>query len=1770
MGCRIIKSPVTGKEVNSITWEQIRDRVSSDEEADSLYEEFLTPKFIEYFGNWINPPTSRNIDGPLQRHPEMVNYIADIIQEGNSEFINEYVGFRKYHDITGSIDDIVNKEDESTLRTLKKLLDKFAKPQRVSKNINEIGEPTIEVLDDWMGGFTAETGIFSGETGEFLKTDEERLTTKATPQQLKKFKEWAKRAGLVGKYLDEMVINGKRYNASGIAKIAQNLYYIVKGKEEISEPEEITHFAVNAISQSAPGLFNQMLSKIGSDPIYDPTFKIYKNDEGYRTEDGKPDVRKIKEEAITKRLVNVLIEKETQGFWADMWDKIRLWFAGLMKKADFDPFEEAAIRIRGGETFGAENSESLKQVAFRVMKTNPGGSIGQQFRDLYNQSKYREALVVINDSLEKDRNGTIEEVLGSESLANLVEFTLGETFAQINQSSSQDKLYNDIKTNKGIPITKEINPDEKEEDGTPKQMYKVASKWIKKRVTDIVKAVYNRIRQDGDINKTQYQRAVDDIKKNYGTEGHADIEHAFSVLVDDNGLVRTSPLDDSQYKPSTTLPIYKILRDNLQERLLTFPAGTKFLSETKIYDPKRDIAGTIDFLAIEPDGKTSILDWKFMDLNTDLYNDVPWYKKKAARIQISEYKRILNEVYGVPLPDFKLTEAIPIKATYVYETGADKKKYPVLTGVTIGNVNTKLEDADYLLPVPLESQSTGDKTLDKLLRKLVGLRTTIESTPSKNIKEKFNKAEQLNILEKAIRHLQIKQSIEPLIEQADIFTKEVQNVIDTYDKTLKDKDFTTIEKRELSDYGIRINRVFDEIDIYIKLKTEVKSLFEGTLTPEEQELWNKIGEATSKASDLREELIATNNEFGNKIALAKQQKGLLDPEVVVSWIKKTFNETSKLATTALKTFYEYRREAQNEMITQSAQENDELVELEKEYEKLAKSKGWKDNNYFPLIMRVGKNSRGQEQHKLIDQYQKEFYTETMRVVKEKDYAWIKENVDTAAYKEALKKDLDEKIELVNARSWTDERKNEVITKLKILYTTTKKDSIGWFAHRSILRKFPLQKWESSDWLELHKPENKAAKGLYDWIIKANEKAKDVGYLADHQSARTFLPFVPKSFAEALVLGSEKGAGKIASENFIRSITIDEDTVGYGAVDQLTGQLINRLPKYFTGNSENRELSQNLFKNLSLYNQSVNKYKYISEIEGIALSLGRVERNKGSILTSPYGVPVSNKEKNEFEIIESNDKNADLYDKQIATLIYGQKYVKSETFDQMLGKVNDFTTAINKALGRKLLPEDIGEKQLSMNKSIDVLTSWFQMKTLGLSPLPALSNFIGGNLQLQINAGKYFTKMDVIKSEIELFSNKLTGEDGKKIIAALKYFIPFNRNTNSDVARQLSVTPLTENGIQEFLMSLMRMGDWTIESTVFLSLFKNAILIDGKIHNAREYVKQSNEYRARYTDGKLQEKEAEFEGKVKALLDEYSLMKLSKIQGNHLVIPGMDQNSPEVYKVRNDSKALSKRAVGNMSDEEVRGANQNIMFNSAMVFKNWIPALADQRLGDLKYNSDIQAWEWGRARTVFRFISLNGVTALKNMYNAARGTEGGIEALNKVYESKKQSYYMATGKELEMTAEEFYDMTRSNLRSAAKDALMTLSLISLWMLAKSLPPDDDEDELVKSRHKFMVRALDKIKDEVSFYYNPQSLQQVINGQIFPSLSIFSDGISLINHFAKEMYGFAFDDDLQERNYVIKYIMKSFPVTAQLSSYMPLYAPELAKDLGIQMSTQARLK
>jgi len=1353
---------------------------------------------------------------------------------------------------------------------------------------------------------------------------------------------------------------------------------------------------------------------------------------------------------------------------------------------------------------------------------------------------YNKTLDFINNGGQKEEG--IEETLG---------------LAATNRDSIYDTLIN---------VAKDIELRDTPNGGK----YFINGKEIKRRVSNFLEDLYNRFKSEKRLLKTEYQEAVDSLKAEKGTALHAAKNYAFTRMIGENGFLRDKELDDDDYEeknPNFDRALYEILKKNLRDRLWSFGKNSRFLSELTIYDPKRDIAGTVDLLIIQEDGKINILDWKLMDLNIDKFSDVPWYKIRAWRLQMTQYKSILENAYNVKPEQFGQTRMIPILATYI---GADAKNKikPILSEVKIGDPDVKNIEEDYLLPVPLKEESTGNEELDDLLESLNSIYEKLTEKKIKTEEEKAEKAIQLNSLFRAIRMLQMRRDALPLVDQAKLLNNAAQGLIDTYNNVFQGKSPSMFSEAQKEEFITNLRALLQSMNEFSNIDTAISMIFKGEEGTEEM-----IKDLKAVVSDIRENTARLKRVFESFmdeiVAKGEEIEGLLNPEKVIKGWTKSFVTTSGLQMRGMHVFFKKVNKAFAFAGFDTQTENAELEALEKEYSNWAKGKGFNDKNYFDILKKKGENE-------LIDEYKHEFYTELNKKIKEKDTKWIRENIDVTEYKAYLKEKLAEEIERIKNRNrvLTDEeislwRERDILPKViqreiedaKRLYDTSKGDSLGWLNYDRA-SKFPNKdKWQSDEWKELNQPQNSPAKAFYDYIIRKNNEYAEIGYITN---PRTFLPWVAKDVIEKVATGDFR-----IGEKFLRAITVNEEDVGYGHYDKSTGEIVNTIPRYFTTKFDN-EPSNYLFRNMSLYNEAALKYKYLSEIENQVLGLVDIERNKEAIVTSSFGKASTSKITGKIELTKDNTQNTALLNDMIKAIVYGQRYIESETFDQLLFKIGGWGKTINDKLGKKIFPEDLSERQLSLNKSVDTLNKTFQLSTLGLNLLSATSNLFGGNMQSVINAGKYYTKKDYGAAQVEAFVDRFNSTDKKKLAAALNYFLPFTENHNREVTKKLSMHSFTEDSLQDFLMILMRKSDGNVQIANFLAYLNNTIIQDGALVNAREYLRTLPEYEDKYTMSPEARREYEnrFEEAVKELIKEKGVMKLSSVnEKGEFIIPGVERHSNSVVELRRIVQSLNADALGNLTEDNLRRINLQVYGKSFMVFKNWIPRLVDVRMGNIKYNSATDAYEWGRVRTVFRVLSEDFIHSLGNLKNSIIANEKGVEFMRALYEKKKEDYKKDTGKDLKMTESEFIDLTRNNIKNQIVDVMCLAILISLVAGLKAIPPDDEESDEVKNQYRFLVRMLDKFKDELTYFYDPRSLTGIISKGIFPSLTLLENVEKAMTNWMKYNWGIIIgkeDEDMKNVHY-IKYLMKTFPFTNQMIGYLPLFYPQLAKDLGIRVQS-----
>ena len=168
-------------------------------------------------------------------------------------------------------------------------------------------------------------------------------TSKASPETIALVKNLLTTLGVDIKQVKDIYTNGVKQNSSGIARVTQKLIEVVEGAEAKALGEEGMHFVVSIIKQTNPELYKQLLKEINGYDMLNKVFADYGTDSNYQI-DGKPNVLKLKEEAIAKVLIEKIINEkegstekpENLAKVETWWDKIINFIKGLFAKSGFD------------------------------------------------------------------------------------------------------------------------------------------------------------------------------------------------------------------------------------------------------------------------------------------------------------------------------------------------------------------------------------------------------------------------------------------------------------------------------------------------------------------------------------------------------------------------------------------------------------------------------------------------------------------------------------------------------------------------------------------------------------------------------------------------------------------------------------------------------------------------------------------------------------------------------------------------------------------------------------------------------------------------------------------------------------------------------------------------------------------------------------------------------------------------------------------------------------------------------------------------------------------------------------------------------------------------------------------------------------------------------------------------------------------------------------------------------------------------------------------
>jgi len=1851
MSCRLITSPITGKEETSQTWNDIRALVGTEEEADKLYGQLSSPEFTSWFGDWINNPGGKDVSKVVNTigEPLLVYHgtnkkfdVFDTSRSGNKTgwakdlpgiyffndryaaedyTINPDSGRRAYmwdKMVEGGVDDEELKKDfpdvyeayenaskeeksyfdiyEFGLDYLRKQVEKGdvvpsflsiknptnfdSKGRRLVSQIKDIKEKvsdqndgvivknTLDRLNDGIGfedtvyvafepnqiKSAFNEGTYSKETGNINLQLEGMPASTANAETVAKMKEAAKKMGVdiqdLTTYAKETGLDTTSIN--GVADLVRGIIAIAEQKEGVALTEELVHIAYGILEQTNPKMVTEMIAKIDRFKIYNETLKQYKDNKNYQLANGKPDIRKIKIEAVGKLLAEVIINQnegstefpelrldENQSLIRGWWNSILDYIKGIYRKSNISVFEEVAKQISTGDVGGTAADIRM------------GGTF---YQTVTNEQKE------ILDRIQKTQDD-IKKVTSKESVDPLL--------LDSEEASNHYEL--------------------KQADGT------FSKDGIKKRVTDRVKAWYASKFRGKTF--TKEEKEFNELKRKYGVAGHADFEEIHGRYYNDDGTKRASPLPKPTKFSLENQDMYDKLQTYYVDLINSFPKDTLIFSEKIIYDPKAKEAGTIDFLAIEPSGKTHILDWKFMQIGGD---DVAWFKQGAYNIQLGTYKNILREVYGIK--EFGMIRAIPIAFKFNFAKDAQ----PELSGIAIGSADaTKIEDIR-LIPISEESESTGDEALDGVIKSLNALLKQIGKEDVTDENSRQFKIERLNTLKHAIRLLQGKGDLAPLIDVIEVMRKNGELILNDYNAIYKDRPATSSDSNnsELSDFSenmnnyIKLSTVFGSISDDIGHLIYTPEMAKEAITEEQkkdikdrQDILRRLQDEATMIRKSQKEISNVSLKFADRhIGERNLTTGLTKAEAVIKGLASMFRGISELPSAALSLLFKLTRFAQGKAAQASLAEVEELMAIR---EKIMKKGG----DVRKFVQRLyQKDEKGGIINKIIYKYSREFHdTVDKKAAEGGDKQWLLDNIDVDAYKLAADKIMNDQIARINRNSYKgtpkeeQEQKDRYILQAKQQWDITRDDFTGFSNYE--LKRHPLSKWYSEQYKDIQKDPDLI--DLYNFLTKINTKSKELGYISN-TVASTFLPFIRKSMAEELAWDNSLSVVK----NFGNSLQIKADDVGYGSINEVTGELENSIPKYYTydftfkdGVNDYSEVSQDLFKNMILYIQQVNKYKYMSEVEGQLKLVKTIEAFKGHLNTTKTG-SVIKKEDGDPDVLAGNEVNARMYDQFLRTLLYEQKYVIDDSDIPLhLDKVLNFVKkGVNAVAGKEVWKESDATTATSLVKTIDAANRGFQMKTLGFEFISGAVNMFGGNIQVATQAGNYFKAREFIKNETKLLGQNFNSEADKEMFVQLvNTFMPMKEDPSIEEFKKAGMSKLTNVNVGDLLMVFMRKPEQLIEKSVFVTLLQNMMIENGKIVSIRDFVKKQN--KNRYTPGtSTSQIDKKIEREVAELKKTRSIDVIKKLENGKLVIPGLDLNNrDELQRLTNLSRTISRNATGGMSEGDINKMSMSIWTKSMMLFKGWIPKLTDTRFSEFRKISDDfsvyiddkgvaqgQKYDVGRLRLLGQVMSDMITDRSFHLVNLIKMNEAGLAQVDKMFEKYREQYESTTGQKLVMSREDFIDMIRTNLRNQVKELAILGALIGVMLSMGFMAPDDDKDKAAKNFHKYSIRVVDKFVNELSFFYNPVNYEQVLSGSMFPALGIITDFQKFAQHLFMETTGLDLShpslsaDQVRKKARPIKYAMKSAPLAKSLVTYLSIFNSDFAKDFDVTIQSENTIR
>ena len=1541
------------------------------------------------------------------------------------------------------------------------------------------------------------------------------ISSKASKETVEKWNQWFKDNGVdyesvTGGLTDEQ---GNPIDASEKVDVVNKVVRVAEGHQETTIPEAGMHIIARIIKQKNATLWKEMMKGIGNFEMLSKVIERYKGFKTYQLPDGKPDIAKMKEEAIGKILAEYHILSE-EGFTEkpQQLNQVRTWWQKII--------------------------DYLKD----FFKGNPSGTAAKERED--NNSQVFKDVAKSALSISSDRVGISEadEFYSASEDKGKEVFDKWKTIADnIEHVKEGDQNYYNLKSE---------------------------GRKIANRVTDKVKKAIDK-------NFSQQERKSEwDTKADTGTKGHADIDDILERYIDkESGIKRNSPLvkvNPSQINPKEE-GYYAQLENMLSDIISPYPTGTRFVWETPIYDPDGDIVGSPDLVAILPNGETDTYDWKFLDLNQYM-DDIPKYKKKLFNIQMNEYAKMQSKLLGAQV---RKSRIIPIQAEYK-KTGDIYEFAGIKVGDSSNGYKGETRKYMLPFPSSAERHDDKrvQQYIDSL--NAIIDRMESESRNQVGNK-KIHTLQDIEHITGAIRDLQVKDDVSLSANIAMTRLDQIGSKLVAYSNAFKDDTYKDYSEEDLRRIAGELNNARDFISTFDGLEhlfqqPEVKDTLV-RLTSRVKKAQEYIGELDTEL--IEKGFANPRNLYG--VAGIDEVSGQPYADKITKWHQELWNTTSSANTRAGQLFHKIQSETNNKYILKSVETEEHHEEVKvpvrewiashsaKEFQDLLLEK---DNKKWKLISKYSKEFYS----KLKD----ELKNKDISWISEKDSSGNYKNVDLVKYREDYERELENyknwATDYANLHVEEGDNREERVKKFAntMIEQFQKKYDVDAYPATAIslandkLWKFPTEEWQSADYKKL--AQHKAVLDYYNYIQDRFRKAKNLGILGSNW--RTFFPQIAKSFVESL-------SGEDKLKNAIRSIgsTISVKPGDGGHIDPLTQAEQNTLSANFIhdigavdskGNKTYTNISRNIFSVMDLFNAEIDRMETYQPVEEVVKLLLNVEKEKLSYKTTYTGDIVKRNGKIE---LKQDDTNYKILENMINTAFYNKNMSFSESGLGWNWDYNSFARKWNERLGTDALPLSSHESvYVSLPKIVRTGNKMIALKALGFNPITPIANLFGGRMQAWIDARLVErSDFDQMKALVAR-SNFTTGKE-QVAGALLKFFSPFTHDEILEKARKDDLNKWNHWLSTAIPMGWLKKSEEHVQATNALAYMKNLMVSNGKLVNIGEYVKEKYDYKNLYNRPYAETKsiEKKIKDEITDLKKSSSILSIAKIINNKLEIPGLkDKSDYSVLDAREKMIQMNRDATGSLSSYEKMKVDNNFIGASVMLFHHWIPPLVTTRFSNLGYHAGSSTYRWGRWKMLGAAIHEKGLGAVSQLVShLTGGEEATIELAKTLYEKKRQM--MAEKGELQqfdanMNKAQFIDMFKDGMRANLIDAASALTLLAAYLTVSALQKENEDEEL-SGMYKALARVSDKLSDELLFFYSPASFQQMtgsFHSSLLPMLSIATDAEKFIKSSAKELYyDRTGDEDLEEKNKVLKYPISYTPGLNKMVEWYGMFDDDFAK-------------